>query len=103
MRVTVTAVKRLISTPMRQADGEAHDEGCAEVVAEPVQDDAGDERRSVGVANRGPGALEAQINGGGHRSARAQLFLDTLKYQHIGVYRHTNSQTRWRRWPAARG
>src|SRR5688500_817326 len=46
-----------------EGEGEAGDDGGAGVVAEEVEDDGGDHGGDVGVPDRGPGVVEAELDG----------------------------------------
>ena len=57
-----------------------------------VQNAAGDNGTHVAVENGRKRALESGVNGGAQVLAAAQFFLEPLKNQDIGVYRHADGQ-----------
>src|SRR2546430_9178542 len=54
------------------------------------KDDAGDERRRVGVANGGPGAADRGVHRRCDRASRSYLFFLAFKDQDVGVHRHAH-------------
>src|SRR5437870_10942092 len=72
----------------RERDREAFDQRGAKE----VQDEAGNQRRDVGIADRRPGAVDAGFHRRPERAAGTQLFLDTFEDQHVGVDRHTDRE-----------
>src|SRR5579859_150744 len=72
----------------REHDGESLDRGRPDE----QQDAAGDQRRRVRVADRGPRAAHRGIDRGGYGAPRAHLFLESFEDQHVRVDGHTDGQ-----------
>src|SRR3712207_9377088 len=64
---------------------ESLDDAGTGVTAEPVEDEAGDHRRDVGVADRRPGVVEAGLDRARQRASRAQLLLEPGENQEVRV------------------
>src|SRR5450759_994510 len=60
--------------------------------AHEAQDHAGDKRRGVGDAEGGPGAPDGCVDSSGYGPAGADLLLEALEDQHIGVDGHAHGQ-----------
>src|SRR2546425_4354410 len=73
-------------------DGERDGKALDERRPEKVKDEAGDQRRDVRVPDRRPGAMHTGFHRGAQRPTRAQLLLDALEDQHVGVDCHADRE-----------
>src|SRR5262245_46573563 len=70
----------------RNADGQDDGKPAHRPRAGEDQDDAGDQRRGVGVPDRGPRPAHRGLDRRPDRAARAHLLLEALEDQHVGVH-----------------